>query len=209
MNQPRSESQPARRRLVIATNNAHKIAEIRAILGDLPLDVMTPADFDDFPDPEETGQTFEANARIKAEAAHAATGLWALADDSGIEIDALDGAPGVVSARYAGPGCTYADNNEKVLRLMADVPDDKRGARFQCVAALVCGPGVVEFFEGTVEGQITREVRGEHGFGYDPIFWVPELGHTFAEATAEEKNRLSHRGRAFRRAAGRLRELVA
>ena len=209
MSSSQPESEPARRQLVLATNNAHKIAEIRAILGDLPITVLTAADFADFPDPEETGLTFEENARIKVEAAFAATGVWVLADDSGLEIDSLDGAPGVISARYAGPGCTYADNNAKVLRLMADVPDDRRSARFRCVAALMRGVGVVELFEGTVEGRITGDIRGGGGFGYDPIFYVPELGHTFAEATPDAKNRLSHRGRAFRKAAELLRELVS
>jgi XTP/dITP diphosphohydrolase len=201
-------SETSRRRLVLATNNRHKITEIRAILGDLPMAILTPDDFKDFPDPEETGTTLEANAAIKAKAVARATGCWALADDSGLEIDALDGAPGVWSARFAGPDCSFADNNAKVLRLMADVREERRTARFRCVAALARGNAEIEYFEGAVEGFITPELAGVEGFGYDPIFRVPELGRTFAEASAEEKNRLSHRGIAFRLAANRLRELA-
>lgn len=125
--------------------------------------------------------------------------MWALADDSGLEVDALAGAPGVMSARFAGPGCTFADNNRKLLELLGDVPDGKRGARFRCVAALAKSETDIAIFDGTVEGVITREVHGDGGFGYDPVFYVRELGCTFAEVTAADKNRLSHRGRAFRK----------
>ncbi|MEW5700717.1 MAG: RdgB/HAM1 family non-canonical purine NTP pyrophosphatase [Candidatus Zixiibacteriota bacterium] len=203
-----ADSHRAPSRLVLATNNAHKIAEIRAILGPLPIRVLTASDFTEFPEPDEIGATMEENARIKALAAFRATGLWSLADDSGLEVDALDGAPGVISARFAGPGCTFADNNVKLLRMMADVPDDRRTARFRCVAALARDAETVELFEGVVSGTITREAHGAGGFGYDPVFFVPELGCTFAEASAEDKNRLSHRGRAFRAAARWLEELV-
>jgi XTP/dITP diphosphohydrolase len=193
--------------LVLATNNQHKIVEIRAMLGDLPLTILTSADFSDFPDPEETGSTLRENAAIKALAIAQATGCWALADDSGLEIDALDGAPGVYSARYAGPDCSFADNNAKVLKLMAGVAETSRTARFRCVAALAWETEI-EYFEGTVEGMISGAVAGTEGFGYDPIFYVPELKQTFAEAKADEKNRLSHRGMAFRLAAKRLGRLT-
>jgi len=196
------------RKLVLATNNPHKVREIRAILGDLPIEVVDSSSVPDAPDPEEDGTTFAENALIKARAFFAATGEWSLADDSGLEIDALDGAPGVYSARYAGPGCTFADNNAKVLRLLDGVPVENRSARFHCVAALVTGPDASETFDGTVEGWITAENRGTSGFGYDPIFFSPELNQTFAEASADAKNDISHRGRAFRAAAARLRELV-
>ena len=195
-------------KLVLATNNPHKIAEIRSILGNLPIAILSGADCPDFPDPEETGATLAENARIKAQAAFRATGLWSLADDSGLEVDALNGVPGVMSARFAGPGCTFADNNAKLLRLLTGVPCEQRRARFRCVAALALAEDNVEMFEGTVEGTITTGERGRGGFGYDPVFFVPELGCTFAEAGADEKNLLSHRGRAFRRAAARLRELI-
>jgi len=191
-------------KIVLATNNRHKTEEIRAILKGLPFEILTASDFPDFPDPDETGDTLEENARIKAVAIHEATGLWSLADDSGLEVDALDGAPGVISARFAGPGCTFEDNNRKLLELLRDVPDDQRGARFRCVAALAKSGDDVTLFSGEIRGTITREIRGVGGFGYDPVFYVPELGCTFAEASAEAKNRLSHRGRAF----GMVRELL-
>lgn len=191
-------------KIVLATNNRHKTEEIRAILKGLPFEILTASDFPDFPDPDETGDTLEENARIKAGAIHVATGIWSLADDSGLEVDALDGAPGVISARFAGPGCTFADNNRKLLGLMSDVPDDRRGARFRCVAALAKSVNDVTLFSGEVRGTITREIRGNGGFGYDPVFYVPELGCTFAEASAEAKNELSHRGRAF----GQVREYL-
>lgn len=185
-------------KIVLATNNRHKVEEIRAILRELPFEILTASDFPDFSDPDETGATLEENARIKAAAIHEATGVWSLADDSGLEVDALDGAPGVISARFAGPGCTFEDNNRKLLDLMKDVPDDRRGARFRCVAALAKSPGDVALFSGEIRGSITRDLRGIGGFGYDPVFYVAELGCTFAEAPSEAKNRLSHRGRAFR-----------
>ena len=196
------------RRLVIATNNPHKVREIRVILGGLPLEILDAASVSNPPDPEEDGATLSENAIIKARAFHEATGEWALADDSGLEIDALGGAPGVLSARYAGDGCSFADNNAKVLRLLHGVPREKRSARFRCVAALAIGPDLVETFDGTAEGWITTENRGQSGFGYDPIFFSPELNKTFAEAAAADKNRVSHRGRAFRAAAERLRALL-
>lgn len=188
-------------KIVLATNNPHKSEEIRAILKDLPFKILTASDFPDFPDPDETGATLEENARLKAVAIHRATGLWALADDSGLEVDALDGAPGVISARFAGEECTFADNNRKLLDLMMDVPDSHRGARFRCVAALAKSTADVTLFSGEVCGVITREIHGDGGFGYDPVFYVPELGCTFAEATSEAKNLISHRGRAFRQVA--------
>jgi XTP/dITP diphosphohydrolase len=197
------------RRLILATHNPHKVQEIRAILGNLPYEILTAADFPHLPDPEETGATLAENAIIKARALHAATGLWALADDSGLEIERLVGAPGVISARFAGPGCTFNDNNAKVLHLMAGIPDRDRTARFRCVAALALEGGKIEIFDGVTEGTITLHLMGEAGFGYDPVFYSPELGCTFAEASAEAKNRVSHRGRAFRLAAQRLSVLAA
>jgi len=199
---------PANPRLVLATANGHKIAEIRAIMGHMPIDITDILQIGGIASPEETGATLEENALIKARAVHHATGLWTLADDSGLEIDALDGAPGVFSARYAGPACSFADNNAKVLQLLDDVADVKRTARFVCAAALIGHQRDADVFVGIIEGRITREPRGPGGFGYDPIFFVPELGRTFAQATPAEKNGLSHRGVAFRTAAQRLRELA-
>ena len=193
-------------KLVLATNNPYKTGEIRSILGALPIAILTATDFAEFPDPEENGSTLEENARLKAIEVFGATGLWSLADDSGLEVEALNGAPGVHSARFAGPECTFADNNAKLLRLMADVPDEHRQARFRCVAALAFDGRNVELFQGEVNGVITREPCGSGGFGYDPVFYVPALGCTFAEAGNDDKNRLSHRGKAFRQVAERLRE---
>ena len=188
------------RHLILATNNGHKVREIRAILEGLPVQMFDASHLPAPPDPEETGQTLAENAVIKARAFHEASGEWSLADDSGLEIDALSGAPGVMSARFAGAGCTFADNNAKILRLLSDVPVEMRTARFRCVAALVTGAGSPEVFEGTIEGSVTFEPHGDGGFGYDPIFYCGELGLTFAEASEVDKNRVSHRARAFEKA---------
>jgi XTP/dITP diphosphohydrolase len=195
-------------KLVLATNNPHKIREITTIMAELDVRLLTAADFPDFPDPEETGDTLEENARIKVVEIHRALGLPALADDSGLEVDHLGGLPGVRSARFAGPGCTFADNNRRLLRLMEGVPDMQRMARFRCVAALALGEDDVHLFEGVVEGMITDELLGREGFGYDPVFFFPELQKTFAEIPESEKNKYSHRGRAFRQVAEFLRTRV-
>jgi XTP/dITP diphosphohydrolase len=186
--------------LVLATNNKDKIREIKHLLDDLPVTVMTRDDFLEFPDPEETGATLEANATLKACEIAAFCELPALADDSGLEVDALDGAPGVYSSRYAGPGCTYRDNNEKLLRELKDVPDDKRTARFRCVIAIAWGADNVETVEGRAEGVIARDIAGREGFGYDPLFFYPPAGKRFSEMTLEEKNAVSHRGLALQEA---------
>jgi len=193
-------------KLVLATNNTHKIREIKNILAGLDVEILTAADFPDFPDPEENGSMLEDNARIKAIEISRATGLPALADDSGLEVDYLDGEPGVQSSRFAGPGCTFADNNRKLLKLLDGVEESKRTARFRCVAALAFDSQDVRFFDGTVEGRITTDLRGREGFGYDPVFFFAEVGKTFAEIPEEEKNKYSHRGRAFRKVAEYLRE---
>lgn len=187
-------------KLVLATNNQHKIREMKEILAGLDVEVLSKQDFDNFPDVEETGSTMEENAAIKAKAIYEFTGLPSLADDSGLEVDALDGAPGVISARYAGPGCTFADNNRKLLRELEGVPDEKRDARFRCVIAIAFDEAEPILVEGFVNGRITHDTRGREGFGYDPVFEIPELGVTFAEMDAEKKNSMSHRGRALRKA---------
>ena len=198
---------PLPSRIILATNNPHKVAEIRAILAGLDVEILDASSLTNPPDPEETGDTLEANAIIKARAFFAVSGVWALADDSGLEIDALDGQPGVVSARFAGPECSFADNNAKVLQLLDGIPPEERTARFRCVAALATGAETVDLFEGRAEGRITGSLLGFSGFGYDPVFYSPELGCTFAEATAEAKNRVSHRGRAFRAVVEHLKSL--
>lgn len=190
--------------LVLATNNKDKITEIKHLLEDLPVEVLTRDDFDDFPDPEETGTTLEENALIKVHEIAAFCNLPALADDSGLEVDALDGAPGVYSSRFAGPGCTYRDNNDKLLRELTGVPTAKRTARFRCVIAIAWDADTTETVDGTAEGVIAEDVVGREGFGYDPVFYYPPADKRFSEMTLDEKNAVSHRGRALQKA----RELI-
>ena len=184
------------RTIVVATGNAHKLVEIEDILSRVLPDVTFVAlgQLGDFDDPEETGTTFEANALIKAEAAVAETGFSAIADDSGLVVDALDGEPGVYSARYAGVHGDDAANNAKLLRNLENVEDADRTARFMSVVALVRADGIVLSGEGSCEGMIGHELRGDHGFGYDPLFLPNDTpGKTMAELTPEEKNAISHR----------------
>jgi len=195
--------------LVVATRNANKLRELTALLAGLPVRLRSLAEFPGAAEVEETGATFAENAALKALAAAKYTGLWALADDSGLEVDALGGRPGVWSKRFAGPGATDADNNAKLLQLLADVPDERRTARFRCAIAIAAPDGRVYVDEGTCEGVIAREPRGHNGFGYDPLFVVPELGKTFAELPPGEKDRISHRGRALQAARRRLLQLLA
>ncbi len=195
------------KRLVVASRNRAKAREIARILCDEELDfgVVSLADFPELCLPPETGATFAANAVAKARHVAEATGLSAIADDSGLEVDALGGEPGIRSARFSGEGATDEDRYRKVLCLMEDVPDDRRRARFQCAAAFAAAEGDELLAEGVCEGRIAREAAGAGGFGYDPIF-VPD-GHecTMAQLTAEEKHAISHRGRALRRLAKLLR----
>ncbi|HOS42218.1 MAG TPA: RdgB/HAM1 family non-canonical purine NTP pyrophosphatase [Armatimonadota bacterium] len=188
--------------LLVATRNRDKAREIAAVLGDLPVRVVTLADVAPELDIAETGATFLENARLKAVAAARAAGLIALADDSGLAVDALDGRPGVYSKRYAP---TDAARNARLLAELHDVPDDRRTARFHCAVVIAGADGVLAEIEETVEGIITQAPRGEHGFGYDPIFRPRGATRTAAEMTLAEKNALSHRGKAFRKAAAWLR----
>jgi XTP/dITP diphosphohydrolase len=185
--------------LVLATKNRDKIREIKEVLEGLPVTILTRDDFRDFPEIEEKGETLEENAVLKAVGISDFAGQAALADDSGLEVEALKGAPGVYSSRYAGPGCTYDDNNRKLLGELAGIPKERRRARFRTVMALALSPGHVEVVEGAVEGFIAEERSGIGGFGYDPVFYYPPAGKTFAEMSLEEKNGVSHRGRALRR----------
>jgi XTP/dITP diphosphohydrolase len=182
-------------KIVLATRNQHKVDEIRAILRPLGVELLSACDFLGAPDVVEDGDTFEANAIKKAVALANATGMAALADDSGLEVDALNGEPGVRSARYSGEGATDARNVAKLLRAL--VGRSARKARFRCVLALAEPSGRIRTAEGRCEGRIIGEPRGRSGFGYDPVF-VPD-GHeqTFAEMDSIEKNRISHRGRAL------------
>lgn len=199
------------KKLLLGTNNAGKLRELQDLLGDLPADLISPQAAGLDLEVEETGATYAANARLKAEALARASGLITLADDSGLEVDALGGAPGVLSARYAGPGASDADRRAKLLRALAAVPAP-RAARFRCVIALAepAAAGlIVALFEGVCPGEIGHEERGFNGFGYDPVFYLPELGRTLAELPEAQKNRLSHRGRAVAAALPRLRQLFA
>ncbi len=182
--------------IVLATRNAHKVEEIQAMLAGLPVTVKALYDFPDCPDVEEDGETLEENALKKARVAHQCTGLPVIADDTGLEVYYLLGAPGVYSARYAGEDATYADNNRKLLSEMNQVPARRRQARFRCVVALVTASGE-ETFEGKVEGVILTVGQGTNGFGYDPVFRPDGFQQSYAELTADEKNGISHRARAI------------
>lgn len=185
------------RELVLATRNRHKGAELAVLLADLPIQIRTMDEFPEVPDVVEDGDTCEANAIKKARAVSQATGLLAVADDTGLEVDALGGRPGVFAARYAGLQATYEDNWRKLLDEMTGVPRDRRTARFVTVAAVALPSQVVEVTTGRLDGLIAEEPAGARGFGYDPVFYVPELGKTLAELSSEEKNRISHRAKAF------------
>jgi XTP/dITP diphosphohydrolase len=165
----------------------------------LAIDILTRDDFPGIPETIEDGATLDANALKKARELCEATGLAAVADDTGLEVDALNGEPGVYSSRFAGPGATYADNVNLLLKRMEGVPEKARGAQFRCVIALVEPAGAEILVEGVCEGRILTEARGDGGFGYDPVFLVPSFGRTFAEMSVAEKDGISHRGRAMAR----------
>ena len=195
--------------LVLATRNRGKIREMASILADLDLDILSSLDFPKIPPVIEDGRTFQENAIKKAETIVRFTGLPSLADDSGLEIDALHGRPGICSSRFAGPEQDDDKNIEKVLTLMRRIPEDRRQARFRCVIALASPDGQTATVEGICEGTICTEPKGSAGFGYDPIFLVPEHGKTFAELGEEVKNRISHRAKALSAARALLAQKLA
>jgi XTP/dITP diphosphohydrolase len=195
--------------LVLATNNSDKIREIKEALQGLPVTILTKEDFENFPDVEETGQTLEENALLKARAIHQFTGMAALADDTGLEVDFLNGAPGVYSSRYAGENASYADNCHKLLAELSGVPQPLRTARFRCVIAIVWEDGSHNLAEGEARGYITEDSVGQGGFGYDPVFYYSHAGKRFSEMSLEEKNGVSHRGLALKAAAYLIRERLA
>jgi len=189
-----------RPRVVLATSNQHKLREIEAILGGSLFSLVGLQEYPGVTLPPETGESFEANAIGKAVAAAAGAGIIAIGDDSGIEVDALGGRPGIRSARYAGPGATDEQNLELLLHEMRDVPEDRRQGRFVCAIAVADPTGAVQVVRRTCEGVITRAARGRNGFGYDPVFLIPGDGRTLAEFAAAEKDAISHRGQAVRAA---------
>jgi len=184
------------RSLLLATSNLHKLEEFRAIFSDMPLRLLSLSDIQLAVDVEETGITFAENAELKARIYAQMSNMLTLADDSGLEIDALGGDPGVQSARYLGSETSYEERFYVILEQLKGLPLDKRSARFRCFIALVEPSGYIRIVEGVVEGIIADSPRGTNGFGYDPIFFLPELGKTFAELEPEYKNRISHRARA-------------
>jgi XTP/dITP diphosphohydrolase len=195
------------RELVLATRNRHKVEELVALLGNQGLTIRTLEEFPDAPDVVEDGDTCEVNAVKKARAIADFTGLPAVADDTGLEVDALGGRPGVYAARYAGEGATYEDNCRKLLRELRGVPREQRTARFLTVAAIALPSDGTRVAQGTLDGVIAEEASGALGFGYDPVFLIPELGKTLAQLSADQKNTISHRAKAFTLAKDLLREM--
>jgi XTP/dITP diphosphohydrolase len=184
--------------LLIATNNAGKMRELNGLLADLPLSLRQLSEFPTIKEVEETGKTFAENALLKARLYGRQTNLWTLADDSGLEVDALDGAPGVLSARYAGPNASDEERNARLLAELSSTDDGQRTARFNCAIALHDpASGAEEVFDGTCEGRIAKHPRGRHGFGYDPLFIPTGYAHTFAELSEAVKQQISHRARAL------------
>ena len=184
------------RTLLVATSNPHKLEEFRAIFSDVPLRLVSLNDIRLDIDVQETGNTFAENAELKARTYSQVAGMLTLADDSGLEIDALGGAPGVHSARYLGRQTSYEERFRRILEQLKGLPVEQRTARFRCAIALAEPSGYTRIVEGVVEGVIAESPRGKNGFGYDPIFYFPESGKTFAELAPELKNRISHRARA-------------
>ena len=196
------------RKLLVATRNAGKMNEYRELLQGLPVELTWPEAEGITLEPEEAGATFAENAILKARAYAAASGLLTWADDSGLEVDALGGEPGVRSSRYAGPGASDADRYRLLLRKMAGVPWERRTARFRCVIAIADPAGALHTAEGTCEGIIAFAPRGANGFGYDPVFYLPDRDCTMAELSPAEKNQISHRARAARAARRILEEML-
>lgn len=187
-----------KKRIIFATGNEGKMREIRMILEDLGVPVLSMKEAGISADIEENGKSFAENAAIKAKAIMEMTGEIVMADDSGLEIDYLDGAPGIYSARFMGEDTSYDIKNKALIDKLAGVPDEKRTARFVCAIACALPDGQILESRGTMEGIIGYEIKGENGFGYDPIFYLPECGCTSAEISPEKKNELSHRGKALR-----------
>jgi XTP/dITP diphosphohydrolase len=183
----------SRPRLLLATRNADKVAEITHALDDFDIQIISLVEKDNLPTVDEDQDTLVGNAIKKASVLFTASGIPSLADDTGLEVDALNGEPGVYSSRYAGESASYEDNINKLLQLLENIPESRRTARFRCVMALASTVGI-ETVEGICNGTILADRRGENGFGYDPIFFIPQHDQTFAEMTLDQKNKISHRG---------------
>lgn len=188
------------KKMLLATTNKGKAREYQALFKGIPFNIVTLSDVGITLEVAETGRTYEENARLKAVTLAKESGLLTLADDSGLEVDALGGEPGVRSARYAGENASDSERNEYLLSKLQNVPEKERTARFVCVIAIANPEGKVTLYKGECRGIITTAPRGTHGHGYDPVFYVPELGKTMAELTLEEKNKVSHRARAAEKA---------
>ncbi|MCH9610234.1 MAG: dITP/XTP pyrophosphatase [Chlamydiales bacterium] len=184
-------------KLILATTNAHKARELKALLKHLDYDIYTLMDFPDYVPPEETGKTFEENATLKAESAAKALGEFVVADDSGLVVPAINGEPGIYSARYAGEGASDKENRKRLLERMHNVHN--RAAYFECAIALASPEGLVRCVRGTAEGEILEQERGGHGFGYDPLFVKHDYNQTFAELPEATKNKISHRAKALQK----------
>lgn len=196
------------RKIIVATGNKGKLKEIREILSGMPVEIVSMGDiWNPVPEIEENGSTFFENALIKASWVYDKTGTWTLADDSGLEVDYLNGEPGVYSARYAGQKADYKANNAKLLDALKNVPLEKRKARFRCVIVIKTGPDSYLTAEGNCEGHIGFELQGTNGFGYDPLFYPENEKLTFAEISSDLKNKMSHRGKALVNLRGKLNEL--
>ena len=185
-------------KLIIATHNSDKEKELKSVLDDFPVDVISLYQFPEIGEIEETGSTLYENAKLKADTVNKITNLPCLGDDTGLEVDALEGAPGVYSSRYAGENVSYEDNVAKLLREMSSTPYEKRTARFRTIIFYTDGEREL-YTQGEIKGYITKEQRGKNGFGYDPVFYIPDVKKTMAELTPAEKNKLSHRGQAMRK----------
>mgnify|MGYP002768408488 FL=1 len=194
--------------VIIASTNQGKLKEFKELMKGLSVEVKSLKDFPEIGDIEENGASFAENAYIKAKAVFDATGCLSIADDSGLEVDALDGAPGIYSARYAGEEKNDTANNEKLLSEMNVVSDENRGAQFHCAIVAIDQNGTRYDAEGIVRGHILRAPQGENGFGYDPLFYIEEFGRTTAELSMDEKNKISHRGKAVRQIVEILKEKV-
>jgi XTP/dITP diphosphohydrolase len=199
-----SERSESKGRLLVATTNTGKLREIRSVLADVRVELVTLRDLPPLEEPEETGLTFEENARLKALYYFAHSGMTTVAEDSGLVIDGLDGEPGVRSARFLRPDASYPERFAEIFRRLAGPPEKDRAARFVCTLAVADAGEIIYEARGTVEGEIAHEARGSAGFGYDPIFYYPPYGSTLADVTEDAKLAVAHRGQAFRKLASWL-----